>query len=166
MGGVTIFVSRILEILAQETGDKVTESAMDAAIQEAVKDIPYPVDEDVSFSHDFGYYNSTGSNGKVTSRTYEIDAGVIAFRKAKRITFNISLTGEYRQYPFLQPETYIGKLYLPSGGTYIQLHKDGGFDFMAGGELVAEVSTYSNSTEVDDGEEVITSVTMYLARLS
>ena len=164
-GGVTILVSWILTFVAQETGDKVTQAAMDAAIQEAVKDIPYPVDEDVSFSHDFGYYEGSSLVGSETiTREYTIESGIIAFGKAKRITISLSLSGKERSGAMYGTDTYVGQLKLPEGGTYIKLKSDGGFAFYEGGATILSISVTSKESGVEDGKE--TSATMYLARLS
>ena len=135
---------------------------MDAAIQEAVKDIPYPVDEDVSFSHDFGYYEDSDIfGGKTITREYTMESGIIAFRKAKRINISISLSGAYGG--TMSKNTYIGQLKLPEGGTYIELKSDGGFAFYEGGATILSISATSQESGVNNGKE--TSATMYLARL-
>lgn len=140
---------------------------MDAAIQEAVKDIPYPVDEDVSFSHDFGYYEySNNLTPDLIIKEVTIDSDIIASRKAKRMTLNLSLTGERDRFSIPDSaDTYVGRVKLPEGGTYIQLHEDGGFDFMAGGETLVEISANSKATGMGD-IKISKTFTVYITRLS
>ena len=164
-GGVTILVSRILELLAQETGDKVTADAMDAAIQEAVKDIPYPTDEEetINVSHEF-----TGDVD--TNETYDYTlGGTIHFRAFKRLRFNVTIIFKQKR---VASGSISFRFKLPAGGKYVRFSSglSGGYDFYSGEEIISviEESKRDSTLGAFDTRTVTKEYTysFYLARLS
>lgn len=155
---MTILVSRIFTQIAQETGDKVTEAAMDAAIHEAVKDIPYPTDEEetINISHEF-----TGTKNEKEEYEYTI-SNTINLRAQKLLRFNITLT--YKVYTSsLGRITF--RLKLPSGGKYYIPN----YTFYSGGEIIYTITKSKSVVSASAfGDKVTEEYTKdyYITRLS
>lgn len=81
---------------------------MDAAIQEAVKDIPYFSGETVSKTIDFGTQTTS-----YTSKSIALDD---VDNRIKRFDITISISVESRVYQCT------GHLILPAGGTYLRIY--------------------------------------------
>lgn len=165
-GGVTILVSWILTFVAQEKEGLQTAEEVSAAIQEAIKGIPYPSDEVVAETIDFGRHQLKLTSGS-KSETIEKGLSSIEFGRIKRfdLTMNITLAaGSYAN------NSIIGELHLPNGGRYIKYkvlepNTFESFDIIEGGSLIASVTArapgYNPSADISE----TTKTTVYLARL-
>ena len=136
---------------------------MDAAIQEAVKDIPYPVDEEetINISHNF-----PGSGTEDETYTYTIESSRIDIRAMKEFNFETNITGKEAE-RFFPPGTYTVKINLPSGGKYIA-YNNGKCKFYSGGEtLITHSGQKPNADSVlPDDFDLSFSDSLCFARLS
>lgn len=163
-----------MEYVAQEKEGLQNAEEVSAAIQEAIKGIPYPSNEVVTIDHYFGHFSGNDAvEGEYNSSTESVTFGDeftakyylpgIEFGKAKRFDISISISGEWIN-PFgeYKGKYYRGGLFLPEGGTYIRLYSSGGFGFLSGGDFLFQV--YYQGDYGGDSTEASTS--LYLARIA
>lgn len=155
-----------MEYVAQEKEGLQNAEEVSAAIQEAIKGIPYPSDEVVAETIDFGRHQLKLTSGS-KSETIEKGLSSIEFGRIKRfdLTMNITLAaGSYAN------NSIIGELHLPNGGRYIKYkvlepNTFESFDIIEGGSLIASVTAkapgYNPSADISE----TTKTTVYLARL-
>ena len=102
--------------VAQEKEGLQNAEEVSAAIQEAIKGIPYPSNEVVTETIDFGSHQVTTS-GISKSETVEKALSSVELGNIKRFDLTLEVTlakGSYSK------RSIIGELYLPSGGRYIK----------------------------------------------
>ena len=142
-----------------------------AAIQEAIKGIPYPVDEVVTVDHDFGYMGEDdiveGTENPITEEvnfdefSAEYYLSGIEFGKAKKFDISASISGQFVS--GFGNRYYCGGIFLPEGGTYIELKSNGGFKFHPGGTRILSVYCKISALGSMSAEA---STSLYLARIA
>ena len=143
-----------------------TSEEVEAAIQEAIKGIPYPVDEVVTVDHDFGYLSKSdlvtgitiGSNIVFTEYSAEYYLTGIVFGKAKKFDITGKIDGTNQ--PTVN-QYYRGGFFLPEGGTYFVQKSSGAFAFYSGKSPVFDIYVNASGTSAS-----ATSTSLYIARIS
>ena len=149
-----------------------TSEEVTAAIKEAIKDIPYPVNEVVTLNHNFGKLDSedavTGNNKtdptSFSGYSAEYYLPDIEYRKAKQYKIAVDISGA----PILvfvgeDLNFYRGGIFLPKGGIYIVYNSSGKFWFSSGGEELFDVYCKSIMNKTSSASKT---ATYYIARIA
>ena len=161
----TLF-TRVMEYVAQEKEGLQDAEEVSAAIQEAIKGIPYPSNEIVTIDHDFGYLSKSdlvtgvtiGTNIIFTEYSAEYYLTGIEFGKAKKFDITGKIDGTNQ--PTVN-QYYRGGFFLPEGGTYFVQKTSGAFGFYSGKSLVFDIYVNAPGTSVS-----ATSTSLYIARIA